>query len=530
MKTPSTKATLVPGTLLLAAGVLYLGFGVDRTDFTSLFSSFLVAFSGYLLLVRKPDERNLKLLIGLGIILRIALVFAFPLLSDDVYRFIWDGNLVTAGENPFAQLPAYYLEASNAVPGLTEELFNKLNSPDYYTIYPPIAQGVFTIAAWLSPGSWYGAAVVMKLFLLACELGSLWVMWQLLAGKGLRGEEKKVRDAWASSTFFPFSLLRRARPQVQKKVKEQGEVRLANTINRPIDRQTKLLYYWLNPLILIEIMGNLHFEGAMVFFLLLAYYLLQRSKWVAAAAAMAASVASKLLPLMLLPLLIRRLARWPEAPFRGGGLTDSLTRFFNKNYLLSVVKNARPFWIFSVAFGVSCGLFFAPLLLSEGFLTGFSSSLELYQKKFEFNASIYYLARAYGYLDVGWNQIAVFGPWLAKASAVGILLLALLDRRSDWASLPVGWLWAFVLYLLCATTVHPWYLSVPIALCCFTHWRFPLLWSFLIMLTYTNYLTEPYQENLWLVAAEYLVVAGFAFWEWRKRPSLGGLVEQPVTT
>ncbi|MFT5998188.1 MAG: alpha-1,6-mannosyltransferase [Neolewinella sp.] len=484
MTTPSPKATIYAGALLLVAGVLYLGFGVDRMDFTSLFSSFLVAFGGYLLLVRKPDKGNLKMLIGLGIILRVALVFAFPLLSDDVFRFIWDGHLVAAGVNPFAELPAFYLEVENAVPGLTQELFDRLNSPGYYTIYPPVAQGVFTVAAWLSPGSWYGAAVVMKLFLLACELGSLWVMWQLFE----------------------------ARPQVQETVKEQGALA---TTRQPDNPTTRLLFYWLNPLILVEIMGNLHFEGAMVFFLLLAYYLLQRSKWVAAAAAMAASVASKLLPLMLLPLLIRRLTRLPQPPSRGGGIMDSVTRLFNKNYLLRLVRNARPFWIFSLAFGISGGLFFAPLL-SEGFLAGFSSSLELYQKKFEFNASLYYLARAYGYLDVGWNQISVFGPFLARASAVGILLLALLDRRSDWASLPVGWLWAFVLYLLCATTVHPWYLSVPIMLCCFTHWRFPLVWSFLIMLTYTNYLTEPYHENLWLVSVEYLVVAGFAFWEWRR--------------
>jgi len=41
---------------------------------------------------------------------------------------------------------------------------------------------------------------------------------------------------------------------------------------------------------------------------------------------------------------------------------------------------------------------------------------------------------------VGWNQIATIGPSLAKAAAGGILLLALLDRRRDWASLPVGWL------------------------------------------------------------------------------------------
>jgi hypothetical protein len=484
------------GMLLLTAGVVYLGFEVNRTEFWSLFGAFVVAFMGYLLLVFRPAPGQLRWLIGLGILLRIALVFAFPLLSDDVYRFIWDGNLVTAGENPFAQLPAYYLEASNAVPGLTQELFDKLNSPDYYTIYPPVAQGVFTVAAWLSPDSWYGAAIVMKLFLLACELGSLWVMWQLFG----------------------------ARPQVQKRVKEHGGSALGNSGNRPIDQQPKLLFYWLNPLILVEIMGNLHFEGAMVFFLLLTYYLLQRSKWVAAAAAMAASVASKLLPLMLLPLLIRRLTRSSEASTQVKRVLENVGDLVIKSYWQTLWTNSRPFRVFSLAFGISCGLFFAPLLLSEGFLSGFSSSLELYQKKFEFNASLYYLARAYGYLDVGWNQIAVFGPWLAKASAAGILLLALLDRRSDWASLPVGWLWAFALYLLCATTVHPWYLSVPIMLCCFTRWRFPLVWSFLIMLTYTNYLTEPYRENLWLVSVEYLLVAGFAFWEWRRRSPSGRLM------
>ncbi|MEM9258643.1 MAG: hypothetical protein AAGA62_03290 [Bacteroidota bacterium] len=174
---------LFAGILLLATGVLYLGFGVDRMDFTSLFGSFLVSFAGYLALVYRPQRGSVKLLIGLGIALRLALVFAFPLLSDDIYRFIWDGHLVASGHNPFAQLPAFYLEPGNEVAGLSADLFERLNSPEYYTIYPPIAQGVFTVAAWLSPNSWYGAAVVMKLFLFLCELGSLWLLWQLFRAR-----------------------------------------------------------------------------------------------------------------------------------------------------------------------------------------------------------------------------------------------------------------------------------------------------------------------------------------------------------
>ncbi|MEM9931662.1 MAG: hypothetical protein AAF840_17785, partial [Bacteroidota bacterium] len=309
------------GILLLATGVLYLGFGVDRMDFTSLFGAFVVAFSGYLVLVHKIDKRYFSLLVALGIGLRVALVFAFPLLSDDVYRFIWDGNLVAAGINPFTQLPAFYLEAGNEVPGLTKELFAKLNSPDYYTIYPPVAQAVFTAAAWLSPTSWYGAAVVMKLFLLACELGTLWIMWQLLG----------------------------ASTQVQGKVKEQStlppEQRTTEPKNHlskepPNQRTNHLLYYWLNPLILVEIMGNLHFEGAMIFFLLLAYYWLQKSSWVRAGMAMAASVASKLLPLMLLPLLIRRLVQFPAEQQQGKGWKAYFEQFLHGNFWRTLFANA----------------------------------------------------------------------------------------------------------------------------------------------------------------------------------------------
>lgn len=497
------------GSALLTAGVIYLGFLVDRTAFWSLFLAFAVAFSGYGLLVIRPLRGGwLRGMCLLGVGLRVALVFAFPLLSDDLYRFLWDGYLINAGENPFARLPVWYLEAGPAVPGLTQELFGRLNSPEYHTVYPPVAQGVFTAATWLSPGSWYGAAVVIKLFLLAGELGSLWLLWRLLAGPPVRGKLKERGANAGRKTYRP-------------------------------DR-SNLLFYWLNPLIIVEITGNLHFEGAMVLFLLLAYYLLQHSRWVAAAIAFAASVASKLLPLMLLPFLIRRLWRGrdmvaarPENPHRvqrrqaaanGAavlGSEESKSRKIRRSIDLEKTSSGRkdwwsagrPFRIFSLALGLATGLFFLPFLLSADFVAGFRSSLELYQQKFEFNASLYYLAREVGYRQVGWNKIATFGPWLAKASAVGILLVALLDRRSDWASLPAGWLWAFVLYLLCATTVHPWYLSVPIVLCVFTRWRFPLVWSFVIMLTYTNYLTVPYAENLWLVAGEYLLVVGFLIWE-----------------
>lgn len=466
MKLAGRNSWLASATLL-GLGVLYLGFAVDRTQFWSLFLAFCAAFLGFLGLIYRPQPQFFRWSIILGITLRLALVFSFPRLSDDVYRFIWDGQLIVAGQNPFSFLPTELVEAGglDQVSGLSPELFALLNSPDYYTIYPPVAQTVFTLAAYLSPGSWYGASIVMKLFLFAGELGTLFLFWKLIPR--LFGEQKSV-------SLSAFLLNEQGGEDAGSKVAPDGA---------PSPERSRLLWYWLNPLIVVEIMGNLHFEGAMVCFLLLSLWWLVNRRWVAAAAAMALSVASKLLPLMLLPFLIKRL--W-----------------------------GRPFWIFSTSFGVILLLCFAPLL-ATGFLSGFGSSLDLYFRKFEFNASLYYLVRAYGYYEVGWNQIARFGPLLAKIAAAGILLSALLERRPSWRGIPAVWLFAFVGYLICATTVHPWYLSVPIALCVFTNWRFPLVWSFLIMLTYTNYLSVPYRENLWLVTAEYALVLVFALVEWR---------------
>ncbi len=420
------------GMILLTGGVLYLGWRVDRADFSSLLWAFTAAFVGYALIIRFSGG-GAHIPIVLGILLRIALVFAFPLLSDDVYRFVWDGRLLVAGYNPFAELPSYYLEGGERVEGLNAELYGQLNSPDYHSIYPPVAQGVFALAAWLAPGSIYGPAVVMKLFLLLAESGTLFSFLHLLPRFGLS------RD--------------------------------------------RLLLYWLNPLIIVEIVGNLHFEGAMVCFLLASLYFLSRSRYGAAAGAMGMSIASKLLPLMLLPFLLRRLWR-------------------------------RSFWVYGSVLAATLLVLFLPLLAGSGVLNGLGSSLDLYFRKFEFNASLYYLARAYGYYEIGWNQIARFGPLLARLAAVGILLGAYLDRRTDWASLTEAWMLAFVGYLLCATTVHPWYLAVPIALCCFTSWRFPLVWSYLIVLTYASYASVPYRENLWLVGVEYGIVLIFALREW----------------
>ena len=65
-------------------------------------------------------------------------------------------------------------------------------------------------------------------------------------------------------------------------------------------------------------------------------------------------------------------------------------------------------------------------------------------------------------------------------------------------------------------------LAVPVVLCGLTRWRFPLVWSALIPLTYVSYATEPYAETLWVVGVEYGVVLACIAWEgWRQQSGLG---------
>jgi len=411
-----------------------LGYVTGQSDFGYILGFYAPLFLLYLLLFNlagKSQAPPLAYFIGLAVGLRVLLLFAEPGLSDDIYRFVWDGRLLVQGINPFDQLPVYYIENGIRVPGITEALFRELNSPEYFTIYPPMAQATFALAAWLIPESVSGSALVMKGFLLLCELGTLWLLIRLL--QHFRLPPKNI------------------------------------------------LLYALNPLIIVEIMGNLHYEGAMVFFLLLAFWWLTQDRWRLSAVAIALSVASKLLPLMFLPFLIRRLG-W-----------------------------RRSIAYFAITGGVLLLLFFP--LASGVFLSNFGDSLDLYFRKFEFNASVYYLVRWVDFQRLGYNNIARIGPWLAIITAAGILLLAALERDHSWRKLPARWLFAICLYLFLTTTVHPWYLSLPVGLCLFTRFRFPILWSGLVFLTYLNYSYDPYWENLWVVALEYALVIGMLGWE-----------------
>lgn len=399
--------------------------------------SFLNGKGSEKLRLRSGSPIRMEVLLGSAIFLRVLLLPSLPNLSDDYFRFVWDGRLLVNGISPFIETPEAFMQDPNRAEalGLTKELFSGLNSPSYFTIYPPVNQLIFCLGAYLFPTSLSGAVLVMKLCLLSAEIGSLFLLKDLLKR-------------------FDLS---------------------------PIT----LSLYAFNPLVIVELSGNLHFEALLVFFLLLTIWsFLSYPYWVASLP-FSLAIASKLLPLMFLPLLFRRL-----------GIPKAI--------------------IFSVLSLFLVAIMFLPILNVDT-LSHLGSSIGLYFQSFEFNASLYYIIRWIGYQEYGYNIIQSAGKNLGIAVFVAIWVYVLMEKSPSFTNLSRAMLWTLLIYFTGATIVHPWYICTLAALCTLTTYRFPLLWTALLPLTYVTYRTDAYTENLWLVGGAYFLVWSFIIWEWWKR-------------
>ena len=438
LKLPSVSQLLA--LLLSAATYGALAYATPRAGFGQLLGLMAVALAAYAWLLRT----RLPLRWGLGAALAFRLLWlpAQPALSDDVYRFRWDGLLVAHGVSPFRFRPDELIAdgGRTALPDAAtrarvlpelQQLYRQLNSPHYYSVYPPVCQAIFGAAARLFPTSGPGFVLSLRVAVLLAEAGTAWLLLALLPALG-----------WPAA---------------------------------------RALRYLLHPLVIVELTGNLHFEALAITFVLLAIWLLHRQRWARSAGALGLAVGAKLLPLLALPLLVRRL----------GG---------------------RRFAAYAALVAGTLLVLFAPFF-SVALVVNISRSLNLYFRSFEFNASTYYLLRAIGYRLTTYNEIARIGPALAVAAGLFGLGLAWRERRPTLATLPLALLLLLTAYYALATTVHPWYLTPLVALAPLTRFRYPLVWGGAAVLSYAAYRTTAYTENLWLVGLEYAVVGAVLGWE-----------------
>lgn len=265
MQSPSISAALIG--LGIVSGTIYLlNFRLQdlvpqltgRAEIEVYFFMFLplsiMYLAGVFLVMRCRASHGNS--VGLtAIILLFALLFrcflvpATPaVLSDDMYRYIWDGRVQQHGINPYLYPPA----ADELVPLRDTVIYPEINRKSSPTIYPAAAQLCFQLFYAVAGDSVAGFKGLMVVF----DLLTLLILTALLRAHG-------------------FALAR------------------------------VIIYAW-NPLVIFEIAYSGHLEGITVFFVVAAYYLQARGKDIPAVIPLAIASAMKFYPGLLLAALLNR--------------------------------------------------------------------------------------------------------------------------------------------------------------------------------------------------------------------------------
>lgn len=157
--------SLMPYTLALAHGP----FRPHRIE--PFFGIFALAFVLYalaswsILRERNQGKRRHQLLIIFVFagLFNLILLPSFPTLSDDMFRYVWDGRVQAAGINPYR-----YPSNARELRDLRDPLIWKhMNRPDAVTIYPPAAELFFAFMWRIAPDSIsaYKLAMIVAVFI-----------------------------------------------------------------------------------------------------------------------------------------------------------------------------------------------------------------------------------------------------------------------------------------------------------------------------------------------------------------------------
>lgn len=225
-------------------GTICVGLGAGIVYFVMLYA-----------LERRPENAKAKraalwIVLAGAILFRVTLLPLVPALSDDPYRYRWDGQIQLAGHNPYIASPDTLSIGSRITP--TGHL---LPAHDMPNIYPPLAELIFREAARYLPGP-----VAFKL------------------------------------PFFGADLL--------------AVFLLAGCLRNSVRREFRLAIYAWNPLVIVEFAGTGH-SDALAIAALLGALLIIRSRAGVSTIVLAASALLKVFPVTLFPLWLRR-AGWPR--------------------------------------------------------------------------------------------------------------------------------------------------------------------------------------------------------------------------
>ena len=228
------------------------GLPSPHTRIVSFLTLYSVAFVVYLFAARTvlraaSCARGIPVfIVAVSALAHAAVIPARPDLSTDVYRYAWEGRVILDGHDPFTVSPQ-----DTALAHLRNADYGQIGHPNLPTIYPPLAQGVFAVAALVHPG-----VTMLKIIFSLFNLGTVWLLFRWLRLRG-RAEAHALVFAW-------------------------------------------------NPLVIVETGHSGHVDAMAAFFLVLALYLWQSERRVWSGLVLGASVLVKYVALAAVPWFVRR--------------------------------------------------------------------------------------------------------------------------------------------------------------------------------------------------------------------------------
>ncbi|MCO5191523.1 MAG: hypothetical protein M9918_25440 [Anaerolineae bacterium] len=220
---------------------------------------YLLAFFAFVgtLFWAERHSLSMKWVWAAAILFRLLLLLTTPTLSDDIYRYLWDGHVANNGVSPYA-----YAIDSAELDFLDIPIRAQANNTWMASPYLPAAQVVFATIALLFPLQ----PLFLQIAMVAFDLHSGVMIAKLL-------------------------------------------------VLAALPARRLLIYLW-NPLVIVEVAHGAHIDAWMVLLTLLAVWLTfkseltnaKRSRWAQASAPMALALATltKILPVLTLPVLFWR--------------------------------------------------------------------------------------------------------------------------------------------------------------------------------------------------------------------------------
>jgi len=347
------------------------------------------------------EKGGVILIILFAAVFRLTLLPAHITTSDDVYRYIWEGKVLYNGYNPYQYPPG-----DTALVSLhSAELQSKVAFHTFAAIYPPLSQVLFAVNYIISGENELG----LKFIFLICEIVTMIFITMIL--------REKKKPGWY------------------------------------------VIYYAWLPLPVMEYFVNSHIDPVGIMFFVMFVYYSVKDKAPQAAVAFAFSFLSKLYPVFLLPLVLKKF-----------GIKRTL--------------------LFGVIVASIVILGFIPFLPKDRFV---GESLLKYMTNWQFNASFYYM-----FLNLLHNG------YHAKIICNALLLLTVCSISIFYKDFVKAVCYVLIAVIAFSATMYPWYLGWVAAVNPVFGFYSVMSFLFLVNLSNLTPLSAGWKEYWWVLLLEYV--------------------------